>query len=148
LGRPEGTIYIDIESDILGVLENLREPLHYHRAYHPNRCIWADSICINQQDLTERSSQIPLMKRIYEEAIWISAWLGPSTPGTDLDIKKIEEWDAYYQGLKEIPDNNRDAVSAEIAPENELLYGPPSSPAYEGWSTIQELCKRSWWSRA
>lgn len=87
------------------------------------------------------------MKKIYERANWIMAWLGPSTPGTDLAIQKIKEWDAYYKGLQEAPDSNRDTVKADITPRNVLICGPPGSPAYEGWLAIQELCKRSWWSR-
>ena len=85
--------------------------------------------------------------KIYEKANWIMAWLGPSTPGTDLALKKIKEWDAYYKGLQEALDSNRDTVKDNITPRNVLICGPPGFPAYEGWFSNQELCKRSWWSR-
>lgn len=40
--------------------------------------IWADAICINQEDLAERSSQILLMREIYHCAAEVKIWLGPS----------------------------------------------------------------------
>ncbi|KAH9213125.1 hypothetical protein DL95DRAFT_302949, partial [Leptodontidium sp. 2 PMI_412] len=30
--------------------------------------LWVDAICINQQDLEERSAQVQLMKKIYQQA--------------------------------------------------------------------------------
>jgi hypothetical protein len=39
--------------------------------------IWIDSICINQNDLAERASQVQLMGRIYRNAHSLFAWLGP-----------------------------------------------------------------------
>jgi hypothetical protein len=38
--------------------------------------IWVDAICINQEDKTERSLQVRFMKRIYERARGVIAWLG------------------------------------------------------------------------
>lgn len=74
--------------------------------------------------------------------------LGSSaTPGTDLAMEKIREWDNYVQGLKEGHGNYNNATFAAIHPQNELLCGPPGSPVYEEWSAIQELCNRCWWSR-
>jgi hypothetical protein len=39
--------------------------------------IWADAICINQDDLAERSSQLLLMREIYHTAADVQIWLGP-----------------------------------------------------------------------
>ncbi|KAI0099037.1 heterokaryon incompatibility protein-domain-containing protein [Nemania sp. FL0031] len=40
------------------------------------RRLWADAICINQEDLVERTSQIELMGRIFAGACRVLAWLG------------------------------------------------------------------------
>jgi hypothetical protein len=48
--------------------------------------LWADAICINQQDEVEKSSQVKFMKRIYQLAINVYAWLGPSTEDIDIAI--------------------------------------------------------------
>lgn len=40
------------------------------------RVPWADAICINQQDIYERNSQVLLMRHIYEGAEQVLIWLG------------------------------------------------------------------------
>jgi len=39
--------------------------------------IWADQICINQRDSSEKSQQVARMRDIYEASAWTYAWLGP-----------------------------------------------------------------------
>jgi hypothetical protein len=40
------------------------------------RRLWADAVCINQEDLRERTSQVELMARIFASARRVLAWLG------------------------------------------------------------------------
>jgi len=47
------------------VTRNLVEALQVFRRRDFARILWTDAICINQQDLDERSSQVQLMTRIY-----------------------------------------------------------------------------------
>ncbi|KAF4468086.1 heterokaryon incompatibility [Fusarium albosuccineum] len=37
--------------------------------------LWADAVCINQDDLSERSAQVQLMRDIYSSADFVLAWL-------------------------------------------------------------------------
>ncbi|KAJ1324354.1 HET domain-containing protein [Microdochium nivale] len=41
--------------------------------------LWIDALCINQQDVEERASQVNLMGRIYSSAQQVIAWLGKSS---------------------------------------------------------------------
>jgi hypothetical protein len=41
--------------------------------------VWADAICICQEDLVERSAQILLMREIYHTATEVRIWLGPGS---------------------------------------------------------------------
>ena len=43
---------------------------------HQPRFIWVDAICINQDDLSEKETQIPLMGSIYANASMVCIWLG------------------------------------------------------------------------
>ncbi|KAF2144817.1 uncharacterized protein K452DRAFT_222871, partial [Aplosporella prunicola CBS 121167] len=43
----------------------------------PRKPLWADSICIDQANLDERSREVWKMKRIYEDAGQVMLWLGP-----------------------------------------------------------------------
>lgn len=40
--------------------------------------VWADALCINQQNLEERSRQVERMEAIYREAANVAVWLGPA----------------------------------------------------------------------
>ncbi|PVH79337.1 HET-domain-containing protein [Cadophora sp. DSE1049] len=65
----------------LAITESLHSALH--RLLLPNqqpRIIWADAICINQEDIKERSSQVLLMKNIYQLASSVVIWLGGPLP--------------------------------------------------------------------
>ncbi|KAF2111920.1 heterokaryon incompatibility protein-domain-containing protein [Lophiotrema nucula] len=56
--------------------QNLFEALKVFRLPDESRLIWADALCINQDDLRERSSQVQLMRRIYEQASRTIVWIG------------------------------------------------------------------------
>jgi hypothetical protein len=57
--------------------ENLFIALKYLRHEKNTRIIWADAICINQNDLRERSQQVAMMGDVYRCATRVVAWLGP-----------------------------------------------------------------------
>lgn len=52
-------------SDRLFITQNLATALPYLRYENEIRTLWIDAICINQQDLRERSSQVRIMGDIY-----------------------------------------------------------------------------------
>ncbi|KAM0365762.1 hypothetical protein ACHAO7_008162 [Fusarium culmorum] len=63
---------LDIGRNLASALRQLRHPKE-------ERIIWCDSICINQKDLAERSSQVRRMSEIYKLANRVIIWLGPET---------------------------------------------------------------------
>lgn len=58
------------------ITANLCRALHRMRLPDQSRVLWADSICINQDDLTERASQVLLMSEIYGQARRVLLHLG------------------------------------------------------------------------
>jgi hypothetical protein len=50
---------------------------------------WIDSICINQQDLADRASQVRLMGKIYKTSSLTIAYTGPSYDESDLAIRRM-----------------------------------------------------------
>ena len=53
--------------------------------------IYIDSLCINQQDLEERISQVQLMGEIYSNAATVYVWLGESVCCTDYSLGHARE---------------------------------------------------------
>lgn len=53
--------------------------------------LWIDQLCINKDDLEERSSQISLMSRIYSQAKRLLVWLGPESSNASLVCQLMEQ---------------------------------------------------------
>ncbi|RSL69069.1 hypothetical protein CEP53_002348 [Fusarium sp. AF-6] len=49
---------------------------------------WADAICINQQDIKERTQQVQLMGQIYGSAETVYSWVGPKDHSLAFDSLK------------------------------------------------------------
>lgn len=43
-----------------------------------SRYLWIDAICINQDDIAEKNSQVAMMAEIYKKATRVNIWLGES----------------------------------------------------------------------
>lgn len=53
--------------------------------------MWIDVICINRDDLDERSSQVAQMERIYRLAKTVVLFLGETWPGRDSAMASMAE---------------------------------------------------------
>jgi hypothetical protein len=58
------------------ITENLDVALHRLRLPDRKRRLWADAVCINQNDEKEKATQIPLMVHVCRGARRVLAWLG------------------------------------------------------------------------
>ncbi|OWP02867.1 hypothetical protein B2J93_3447 [Marssonina coronariae] len=66
-----------LDGKSLGLTQSISDALHRLReTYRPAR-LWVDQVCINQDEIVERSSQVKLMSRIYKRACHVLVWLGP-----------------------------------------------------------------------
>ena len=67
----------------LELTANCYSALQHLRNRFGDITIWVDSICINQDDEDEKTSQIPLMNRIYAGCEQLYIWLGPGNGNSD-----------------------------------------------------------------
>ena len=67
---------IFIDGKILQVGKNLEEALRYLRKPDRALVLWADAVCINQNDIEEKNAQILQMGNIYRTAVIVTVWLG------------------------------------------------------------------------
>lgn len=64
----------------ISITENLALALRQIRRRHRvsvNPHLWVDALCINQNDLLERSAQVQIMRLIFQSACFLYIWLGP-----------------------------------------------------------------------
>jgi hypothetical protein len=62
--------------------------------------IWADALCISQDDVPERNHQVQLMGSIYPTSVHTVIYLGSFSPEIDIDFEQINEVtsnETYYQ---------------------------------------------------
>jgi hypothetical protein len=64
------------------ITENLYQFLHILAAEGSDCWIWADQLCINQQDIPERNAQVSIMGTIYRNAQVTTIWLGSDIDNT------------------------------------------------------------------
>ncbi|KIX00455.1 uncharacterized protein Z518_10595 [Rhinocladiella mackenziei CBS 650.93] len=74
-GNDAQTETIHVDGHPLRIKPNLWACLYTLRRYYW-QYIWADAICINQDDVTEKNQQVRMMDQIYRNATVVSVWLG------------------------------------------------------------------------
>jgi len=52
---------------------------------------WNDTVCINQEDIHERASQVLLMKTIYYNAQYVLLWLGEELDGSSSALELLSQ---------------------------------------------------------
>jgi hypothetical protein len=75
-GSGENKQKILIDGQQLSVTANLAEALEYLYNRDGPRKLWVDAICINQEDIPERSQQVGNMTEIYARARNAVVWIG------------------------------------------------------------------------
>ncbi|KAM7213567.1 Heterokaryon incompatibility protein (HET) domain containing protein [Rhypophila decipiens] len=78
-GLPEFPVLIN--GHTFHVQPNVYRLLRDVRLHDKDRCIWIDSICINQNYKADSDMQIPLMYQIYSQAKQVISWFADSREG-------------------------------------------------------------------
>ncbi|KAK2603103.1 hypothetical protein N8I77_009585 [Diaporthe amygdali] len=100
------------------------------------RRIWADQICINQDDLVERGQQVPFMNRIFRDAAHVLVWLG-----LDTNNEAVFAFDL----IRELDE----ALTSHLA--HTTLHGPDTveleKHLRDSQKALQALTDRVWFKR-
>ncbi|KAI3544569.1 hypothetical protein CABS01_01992 [Colletotrichum abscissum] len=75
-GTPERFLAVNCNGKMISVTQNLYHALRTCLNRHPTTWFWADGICINQDNIVERSQQVLLMGNIYKGAKLVLAHPG------------------------------------------------------------------------
>ncbi len=123
---------IEINGHLVPVRRGLWTALHHLR--YPSdgkkRVLWTDALCINQDDLSERSDQVAIMYAIFNRASEVVVWLGEVYNKSNVAMKAIARSAEGYSEA-EAEDGPR--------PEVEVLS--------ERYQAILSLYNRPYWSR-
>ena len=90
-GEIEGSQSIRCSNGSLLVTTNLLAALRRLRYSTLRRYLWIDALCINQQDIEERTQQVAIMGQIYQLNHKVLIWLGEAGPHTSKAFVKLPE---------------------------------------------------------
>ena len=114
--------------------------------------LWIDAMCINQDDLKEKSEQVLNMKEIYASASLVIVWLGAATRATDIAMDMFNMFDEEEASLdmtggytyRSYDKRRRDLIERD--PQfNNFIESEGISVMF---SAVQHLMIREWWYRA
>jgi hypothetical protein len=122
---------LPLTTSIHGALQRMRHPTLLRR-------LWADQICINQNDLPERSLQVSLMNAIYKGAKHILVWLGPDHEGVAQEAVRMTHYlhDVFEDEEKHVA--FRLAHSEGLLQQDQDLWVPFSKLTKLQWVSIEE----------
>jgi len=119
------------------ILSRLTNAAYLQRETSRHRVIWADAICINQDDIEERQCQVSIMGTIYRQASRVITYIGPESDGSAAGIVLASTIKRAFE----------DRVQIDLGdPAGLAMAGLP--PATDGsWKALKALCLRRWAGR-
>ena len=127
---------------ILHITPTLRDALRQVRLTDKPRAVWADSICINQQDKDEKSYQVGLMGKIYSQSRCTLICLGPNDESHANKVATLlAEIDTMMQKVFDDPGFSWDWNSFPQISADDLLLSD------ERWRSYQVLLEQRWFGR-
>ncbi|KAI1481554.1 HET-domain-containing protein [Daldinia eschscholtzii] len=155
-GDPTDLFTIILENQFFEVTRNLFAALHQFRELpsgigSPEAYIWIDAICINQEDVDERSQQVQRMIDIYNLGSTV-VWLGPIVllsadgPSSRSPKYQMSSEEAYAFLFEKI-----DSMGSEWKPvdeNNNLVINKMLGYAYKAVMDImRNILERPWFER-
>ncbi|KAH7336283.1 heterokaryon incompatibility protein-domain-containing protein [Rhexocercosporidium sp. MPI-PUGE-AT-0058] len=130
----------------LNLTSNLVSALIRVRHETELRVLWADAICINQENIKERTEQVQLMSEIYGRASQVLIYLGAGTNDLPVAVSLIMKM--FNLALEENRTGDGERVVQNRYPsakDNEEWGLPPfDSP---DWECLMRFFGRSWFER-
>lgn len=120
-GGQKASCTITIDGATLNITPNLAAALKCKSISDLSIPIWADAICINQQDIEERNRQVLRMRQIYSQAWWTYVWLGEEA--------------------------NNSSVALDMLSEAQNGRAIDGQKFQKHWQSFYRLLNRPWWGR-
>lgn len=142
---PTADLSITLENAQFPIQENLAKALSSLTSKGLNGPLWIDALCIDQNNPTERSSQVMLMGDIYAGANEVIAWLGPASA---TDIGALSLHNEFMPALRAyLGDRSKDtSAMRSLSLDRMLQLGILEDPRLlDAYSPFR---RRSWFGRA
>ena len=137
IGKRSETIVVEDgkRGATMAITQSAHEILAHQQLSADRPFLWIDSICINQNDVAEKTSQVRIMRDIYSRASRVIVWLGHAP---DADVA----WYFFGQMLTwqatPVPQAARDAATYGINETNNK---------HPGWRAFAAVLENDYWWR-
>ncbi|KAL9018891.1 MAG: hypothetical protein Q9185_003803 [Variospora sp. 1 TL-2023] len=108
-GRDLASCPLWCDGGLIQIRPNLDTALRFLRLPSQARRLWVDAICIDQENVDERTREVQYMRLVYKYAARTIVWLGLKSPG-------IDEIFRLAQVIAEIKDADRESNGAMSQP--------------------------------
>ena len=131
----------------VSITQNLDDALRSLRLPTQARRLWVDAVCIDQQNLDERSRQVRYMRLIYSRATRVIVWLGLKVPGLEKAMDLAEM--IHEIRSSDRPDETTEAVNkVELTQNVSMLAIALLTADEEAAKHLQALLFRDFFSRS
>jgi hypothetical protein len=124
------------QTRVLRVTSSLKSALTRLRYRRKARMIWADAICIDQENIDERNAQVRLMGCIYGQAKRVIAYLGERALRSEVLFPNFQVILKNYSILNDHPDRLEALESVGLPIRN-----------HEFWHAAGHFLRRPWFRR-
>ena len=101
-----------------------------------SRVLWADAVCINQNDIPERQKQVRLMGELYSRAQYVYIWLG-----NDCEEEALNAHALLMQF------NRTCRKSIEAGTSDSITMAKAVRLGLKSWESLAQLLNRPWFGR-
>jgi len=120
---------------------NLASAMRTLRLRNEDRTIWADAICINQNDPKEKARQVPIMRDIYAGARQVIVWLGEERRADKRAFNFLKWLSGYFDQM----DNHLQGDLPKTG--SELAWEQIKREDSQNFEALVKLLNRDWFMR-
>lgn len=130
-----------IHGQRISTTRTLSSALPYLVASSTTGFLWIDQLCINQFDILEKNTQVPMMGEIYAGATRTIAWFGEGSPELLDKVRLLPQIAQDAQRWCREQDDNEDQPETGHGPVGSLAGSPSLLSLIQSLSKYnQELC--------
>jgi hypothetical protein len=130
-----------VDGEELAVTRNLFDLLHHVRHRHEVVTLWVDAVCINQEDIKERSHQVALMDAVYSSCVSVYIWLGHTPEDVQENPFYMFEHFANGKHYHNLPGYHLDS-------SGNWHFDEENSEFQAMWTAFGVIAENIWWTRA
>ncbi|KAM0248306.1 hypothetical protein ACHAPA_003290 [Fusarium lateritium] len=134
---------IFVNNQIFPATDNLRMALGLIQDPNHDTMLWADAICINQQDNREKGHQVKQMAHIYKNAEEVLIWLGPSSEEIEYLLDFVTTVDQQAISILTLRKRGQWADHCHDLMERQYK----SAKTSQNINALRQLLSRRWFTR-